>query len=219
MKRLALAVFADVLTFSRGGALGIVAGTLVVVVVYQRNLRRPLLSMLGGILSGAIVAAAWGFGAHSFDLYRPGSLSSAGYAGGVGSRSELWHAALRLWLKRPWLGIGAGNFELELPEVGLYGVRTHPNSLYIESLVEGGIPLFAATLWLTWTSIVTFVRDRVRSPLIAGALAASAALAVHQVVDFLTFYPKVGGFWWIVLALGAAELARVNASKKEPACA
>lgn len=219
---IALATFADVLTFSRAGALGVIAGTLAIVLIYRRNLRAPLSSMFAGVVSGAIVGVAWGFGVHSFNLYRPGNLSSVlsspSYAGRVGSRSELWHAALRLWLRHPWLGIGADNFELELQSVGLNGVRTHANSLYIESMVDGGVPLFAATLWLTWTSIATFVRDRAQSPLIAGALAASVALALHQVVDFLTFYPKIGGFWWIVLGLGAAELARVNALKKAPAC-
>jgi O-antigen ligase len=79
--------------------------------------------------------------------------------------------------------------------------------LYLQSLVEGGIPLFAATLWLVFTSIGTFVRKRMESPFVVAAFAASVALALHQVVDFLTFYPKVGGEWWIVLALGAAELA------------
>lgn len=216
---ISLGVFADVLTFSRGGAVGAIAGTITVMLIYRRNLREPLVAVLAGVGSGIAVAAAWGLGAHSFDLYRPGSLSTAGYAGGVGSRSELWKAALHLWLRRPWLGIGAGNYELELPQAGLRGIRTHANSLYVQALVEGGLPLLAATLWLTWTSIATFVRDRAQSPLIAGALAASIALAVHQVADFLTFYPKVGGWWWIVLALGAAEFARVNALKNETACA
>jgi hypothetical protein len=28
-------------------------------------------------------------------------------------------------------------------------------------------------------------------------------LALHQIVDLLIFYPKIGGMWWILLALGA----------------
>jgi O-antigen ligase len=90
--------------------------------------------------------------------------------------------------------------------------------LYLQSLVEGGIPLLAATLWLVYTSIGTFVRQRMESPFVVAAFAASVALALHQVVDFLTFYPKVGGEWWIVLALGAAELA-VPAHARSAACA
>jgi hypothetical protein len=41
-----------------------------------------------------------------------------------------------------------------------------------------------------------------------GALAASVALALHQVVDYLVFYPKVGGAWWLLLGIAAAALSR-----------
>jgi O-antigen ligase len=102
--------------------------------------------------------------------------------------------------------VGAGNYELLLPTVGLKNIRTHSNSLYIQAWVEGGIPLLLATLGLVYASIATFVRDARSSPFIAGALAASIALALHQIVDYLVFYNKVGEWWWVILALGAAEL-------------
>jgi len=213
-----LAVFADILTFSRGGQIGILAGMLVIGIIYRRNLRFALAAAGAGVVSGALVAAAWSADAHSFGLFRPfWNLSDSGYAGGVGSRAQLWRAAVRLWLQHRWLGVGAGNFEFELRDAGLRGIRTHANSLYLSSLVEGGLPLFAATCWLTFVSVAAFVRDRAESPLIAGALAASVALAIHQIVDYLTFYPKVGGTWWIVLALGAAEIARLGSRQKEMA--
>lgn len=126
---------------------------------------------------------------------------------GVGTRPELWRAAIILWKQHPLFGVGAGNFELEIAQTGVRGVRTHANSLYLQALVEGGIPLFAATLWLVFVSITTFLRERLESPFVLAALAAGVALGLHQVVDFLTFYPKVGAQWWIVMALGAAEIA------------
>jgi O-antigen ligase len=127
-------------------------------------------------------------------------------SGGVGTRSQLWHAAITLWRQHPIFGVGAGNFELDIPQTGLKGVRTHANSLYLQALVEGGIPLIAATLWLIYASIATFVREVLESPFVAAALAGSIALALHQVVDYLTYYPKVGIEWWVVMALGAAQL-------------
>ena len=72
--------------------------------------------------------------------------------------AELYSAAVRLWLAHPFLGVGAGNFELEISETGIYGVRTHANSWYLQSLVEGGIPLAAATLALVAVALTTFAR-------------------------------------------------------------
>ena len=209
-----LIVLADVLTFSRGGALGAAAGVLTVAVTLRRHIARPLTCMAAGLAAG--IGAA-GFLAHSLVFFRLYDFSDSSYAGGVGTRSKLWHAAFALWRQHPVFGVGAGNFELEIPLTGLRGVRTHANSLYLQSLVEGGIPLFAATLWLAYVSIVTFMRDRLRSPFVLAAFAGSIAIGLHQVVDLLVFYPKVGGWWWIVLGLGAAQLA-APVRAREPVC-
>ena len=214
-----LAVLADVLTFSRGGALGVTAGIITVAFTLRHRIRRPLLGMAAGL---AVGIAAAGFLAHSLVILRLYDFSDSSYAGGVGTRSKLWRAAFLLWRQHPIFGVGAGNFELEIPLTGLRGVRTHANSLYLQSLVEGGIPLFAATLWLAYVSIATFVRDRMRSPFVLAALAGSIAIGLHQIVDLLVFYPKVGGWWWIVLGLGAAQLAapaRTSEPAPQTACA
>ena len=105
------------------------------------------------------------------------------YAGGVGNRDELWRAAWRMFLAHPLLGAGAGNSELDLPKFGVYGVRTHANSWYLQSLAEGGVVLFGATLALIGASIGAFLRRpfvaslRAQPPWVLAAIAASVALA------------------------------------------
>jgi len=208
---LGVAAFALVLTFSRSGIIGAGVAVAVIAVVY----RRAALAMLAPVgiaaLAGIGVAGIWAETAHTaasnlLRISTGSALAATGYSGGVGSRSELWHAAFALWKRHPIFGVGAGNFELDLPQVGLTGVRTHANSLYLQALVEGGLPLFAATVYFVSVSIASFVRRAAASPLVAGALAASIALALHQIFDYLIFYPKVGEMWWLVLALGAACL-------------
>lgn len=208
-----LMVLADMLTFSRGGLIGAAAAIATVMAVARSNRGAALAPIAAGIAAGLGATILLGVIAGSLGMLRWWNYEST-YAGGVGTRPQLWHAAIVLWKQHPLFGVGAGNFELDIPLTGLRGVRTHANSLYLQSLVEGGIPLFGATLWLVYVSISTFVRERLESPFVLAALAGSIALALHQIVDFLTFYPKIGGEWWIVLALGAAELTvfvRVNA--------
>lgn len=206
---LGLTVCADILTFSRAGivSLGIVIGVLAL--WGGRRAWPALKPALLGAIAGALGTIWWAIYAHTPGVLRV-SLAPSAYAGGVGNRDELWRAAWRMWRDRPLLGVGAGNYELVLPQYGVYGVRTHANSWYLQSLAEGGLVLFAATLALVAATIRAFVqrpfvqRLRAQSPWVAAALAASVALACHQLVDNLVFFPKVGGAWWLLLGIGAA---------------
>lgn len=200
-----LCAAADVLTFSRGGAIGALAALITLWFVARPALLARARGLAAGGVAGGIVASVWGALAHTFGLSRFWDLSPSAYGGGVGTRPLLWRAALQLWREHPLLGIGAGNFEREVPQNGLTHIHTHANSLYLQALVEGGMPLLAATVYLLAVSIVSLARRAVRAPLAAAALAATIALAAHQSVDLLVFYPKVGAWWWMTLAFGAAD--------------
>ncbi|HEV3092326.1 MAG TPA: O-antigen ligase family protein [Candidatus Cybelea sp.] len=208
---LGLIVLADALTFSRAGIASLLAVVAVLVAWSGRRAWPSLRPAVFGAIAGLLGAAWWAFYAHTPGVLRV-TLAPSAYAGGVGNRSELWAAALRMWRDRPLLGVGAGNFELDLPRYGVYGVRTHANSWYLQSLAEGGVLLFLATLALIAAPFAAFlrapvvVRLRAQSPWVAAALAASVALALHQVVDDFVFFPKVGGAWWLLLGVAAAAL-------------
>jgi O-antigen ligase len=200
---LVLATCADVLTFSRSGLLALAVVVAIVLLVQGRAALWVLRPALAGFLLGVLGVAGWGIYAHSGNVFRV-SIESA-YAGGVGNRAELWRAAWRMWLAHPLLGVGAGNYELELPFYGAMGVRTHANSWYLQSLAEGGVLLFLATVALITSTIVTFARNvRARSPWATAALAATVALALHQIGDYLVFFPKIGDTWFVLLGIGAA---------------
>jgi len=206
---LGLVVFADVLTFSRAGIVSLLIVVAIVVLWAGRRVWPALAPAVVGAIAGAGGAVWWAIYAHTPGILRV-SLASSGYAGGVGNRGELWSAALRMWRDHPFFGAGAGNFELDLPQYGVYGVRTHANSWYLQSLAEGGIVLLSATLALVGASIGAFlekplvVRLRAQPAWVIAALAASIALALHQTVDDFVFYPKVGGAWFLLLGIAAA---------------
>lgn len=203
-----LGVTTDALTFSRAGAVGIAAGLALVVWLAWRRGRAA--SIARGALGLAVPAIA---------IAIPLVLARSGLAGaalrlsgadetnaenGLATRGVLWHAALRMFARDPGLGVGAGNFEFLTPTVGLVGVRTHANSLYLQSLAEGGIALFGAVVWTLAAALALLLRAP-RAPLAVGVAAGTLALVTHQLFDTLVFFPKVGDLWWLLLGIGAAR--------------
>jgi O-antigen ligase len=154
------------------------------------------------IVAGVLVVAGLAIGLEA----RFFSLAEVPQPDHLGTRAILWASALDLWRSSPLVGIGAGNFEFDLGMVGHPEVRTHANSLYLQALSEMGLVGLAATLFMIWTVIATFARSFSRRPLLVGVFAANIALALHQVFDYLWFFPKVGIFWAILLAIGVVEV-------------
>jgi O-antigen ligase len=126
--------------------------------------------------------------------------------GGTGSRQILWTAAVRMFKAHPILGVGAGNFELELAQYGAPPrVRTQANSLYLESLADGGVVLGLFTVLVALLPPLLLVRGpRTSLAFVVGIV--GFALAIHGLADDVTFYTKVGQCWWVVAGAGAATL-------------
>jgi len=200
-----LAALTDLLTISRSGIIGVALGVVVVLLVLRPF--RGVALRFGAVVAlvvvlGAAVALRAGVPAGYFSLDQtpqPGDH--------LANRSQLWHAAVELWRSSPIVGVGAGNYELDLPETGLNGVRTHANSIYLQSLAEEGLVGFATTLALFVVTIVTLARSGVRRPLVVGALGATVALASHQIFDDLFFFPKVASAYWLLVGVAVAEVA------------
>lgn len=192
-----------VLTFSRGGvlacvfALGIVAA-----------LRKPALdkfTLWGALTVIAVMAGAVALLLAGVIQFHSALSAAEAYNGGLGTRSGLWHAALRLWAISPVIGIGPGNFELVVSSI-IPGVRTHPNNYFLQVLAEQGVVGLGAFVFLNVVLVKECLRA-VRTPAGAAALAVILAMAAHQLFDGLLVYPKVGIVFFVVAAIGLAEAA------------
>jgi O-antigen ligase len=200
-----LAALTDLLTLSRSGIVGVAAGVFVVLLVLRPFTGAALRFAAGAalvVVLGVTLALRLGVPAGYFTLDQAPQAADH-----LANRSQLWHAAIALWETSPLVGVGAGNYELDLGQVGLAGVRTHANSLYLQSLAEEGVAGVIATVSLLVVTIVTLARSGVRRPLVVGALGATVALGCHQVFDDLFFFPKVATAYWLVVGVAVAEIA------------
>ncbi|HEX3469439.1 MAG TPA: O-antigen ligase family protein [Candidatus Elarobacter sp.] len=213
---IAIAAVTDVLTISRSGIIGVSLGVILVLLILRPfesiawRFAAAVVLLLGIGTAGAIWA---GVPAGYFSL---DPQTSAGDH--LANRAQLWRAAIALWQTSPVVGVGAGNYELDLSEVGLVDVRTHANSVYLQSLAEEGVVGVVATLAMFATVIVALARGA-RRPLIVGVLGATIALAAHQVFDDLFFFPKVASVYWLLVGVALAEVAAQRLSERGGAAA
>lgn len=206
----ALGVAALMLSQSRAGIAIVIFAYVALWWIDRPAARSVLGSMIVGLASGVAIVLHWfalatnqALWAWLNSIFGP-RLPEA--PGGVGTRGELWRAAIALFKRSPLTGIGAGNFELSLRSVGLPGVRTHANSLWLQTLAEQGALGLAALVAFAGASLRAALTGIRASWVARAAVLATVALFAHQLVDDLFFFPKIGMTWWLLIgaAVGAA---------------
>jgi putative inorganic carbon (HCO3(-)) transporter len=208
---------AMVLTYSRGGWIGMVLAMafmgLLLLLRLSRYLAAPLRRWLPPLLI-AIVVVALLIAAVKVEPLRVRLMSMA--AGREDSsnnfRINVWLAAIEMIQDRPWLGIGPGNSIFNL----IYPLYQQPRftalsaySVPLELAVETGIPGLLAALGIFITSLRIGFRELYRDCFLSlprlGAIAAVVGLAGHGVVDTIFFRPEVQISGWFLLATLAAK--------------
>lgn len=172
--------------------------------------RASAIPVAAGALAGVIITIVWFiFIAHASwsDIGQLFRFDIPGEPGGVGTRAQLWPAAIALFTRHPIFGVGGGNFELLLPTVGVVGVQTHAASLPLQTLAEQGIVGFIALLAFAVVALRETFRRAQTSSLALAAFLALAALLAHQLVDDLFFFPKAAALCWLLLGAGTAREA------------
>jgi O-antigen ligase len=215
---LVLGTLALVLTISRAGFVAFVLGaaTVLAVKLWPRHRKSILLSaavICAAVLIVTAIAAVTFPNAHLDRLF---GVSDA-YNGGLGSRAGLWHAAIVLWHGHPLLGVGPGNYELQVGSI-LPGVRTHPNGYFFQVLAEQGIAGLVILAAVILVPAFVFARN-LESRFAAAGIGVILTLNFHQLVDGLVLYPKVGLEYWALVALAAAAVTRKAANRTAPVTA
>ena len=209
-----------VLTFSRGGWLGFVAGgfALLVLLVHFWSVRfnafwrRWALPVLVGGAAAFLV-----FAVSALEPLRDRVMSI--FAGRSDSsnnfRINVWMAVIDMIKDRPFLGIGPGNDAFNR----VYPLYQQPRytalsaySVILEIAVEAGLIGLGVFFWLL---AVTFgqgwrqlqhLRDHqsLQAYWLIAALATMVGMLVHGLVDTIWYRPQVSILWWLMLALVAS---------------
>ncbi len=209
-----------VLTFSRGGWIGLVASFLVLLVLllywwsidmppFWRTWSLPILLISLGIVSVLAVLFVPPVRERVLSIFAGRGDSSNNF------RINVWMAAIEMIKDRPVIGIGPGNSAFNK----IYPLYQRPNftalsaySVFLEIAVETGLIGFVCFIWLL---IVTFNSGLVQLQrlrrqrnvqglwLIAGIVALVGMLG-HGLVDTVWYRPQVNTLWWLMVGLVAS---------------
>lgn len=226
-----------ILTFSRGGWIGLVVAFLAVMalLVYWKSGEMPrfwrtwsLPIVLGGLIGVLVVAVIFvePVRLRVFSIFADRKDSSNNF------RRNVWDAVFEMIRDRPIFGIGPGHASFNK----VYPLYQHPRytalsaySILFEVTVETGFVGLACFVWLI---IVTFntaflqvQRMRqlksVEGFWLIGAIAILLGMLAHGTVDTVWYRPEVNTLWWLIVALIASywtPLAQnqTNSSNLEP---
>jgi putative inorganic carbon (hco3(-)) transporter len=211
-----LAAFGVYASFSRGALIGLAIVPFVFLRGWRLWLAGPLLVLI--VLLSAPTAVRDRFA----------TLSSSGAE--VGTRTDIWRAALTIWEQHPVLGVGVGGFPLAYAATPIPGKLFLPNTvfqppphahnLFLNILAEQGIIGFVVFLLVILIALRACVRlragpERFERILGTGLLAALLAFMVHNLFDVTLFDSVTGPYVFVLLGLVAA--AGLMTSPRMPA--
>ncbi len=209
-----------VLTFSRGGWIGLVAGgfALVLLLVHWWSVRLPRfwriwsIPIVLGISVGLVLVAVM---AVEPLRDRVASIFMGREDSSNNFRINVWMAVIDMIQSRPILGIGPGNsaFNKVYPlfqQAGYTALSAY--SVFLEVAVETGLIGLGCLIWLLmvtftqgWMQLQRLRQLRHRDAFwLMGAIATMVGMLSHGIVDTVWYRPQVSTLWWMMVAIVAS---------------
>ena len=191
-----LIILADILTFTRGGYIALIASALIILPLVSKNTARKLIA---GILMFVCLLAivphtpVTGRFVSSFDTQE----------GSNQARISNWQQALKIISAHPF-GVGIGMYSLAVDSSADYRKPIYAHNLYLD--IAGELGIFSALIFI---SLLFFVfkffwkNSRGQAFFIAG-VASITLFGVHSLVESPLYSVHVLPLFLIIIALSAA---------------
>lgn len=208
-------LFALLLTNSRGGLISSSVGLLVALGVLEIDrFKRRIGYAIALSICALIALAAW--------LTQMGRIASEGVIDD--GRWHVYSLAAEAIGNRPWLGAGAGSFEMLFPslrtaDLSGWGVWDYAHSTILEIAFEMGLPVagmvtlaaLASIFLLVRRALKTDQRDRVSLAAIAGI---AVMTYLHSLIDFSLQIPGYSIPFGILIGCGLADATADRSSRR-----
>lgn len=193
-------LLADLLSFSRGGYIGLVAGLLFFPLVIMKNKKLNLKKILIGLALAVIFFV--------FIFKSPiGSRFLTSFNAKEGSnmgRIETWKQAADIIKNNP-LGVGLGNYALEVKATASYREPFYAHNLYLDIAAETGITNAIIWIALIVFSIKSFIKKSENNILWLGGAVSLVVFSAHSFFETALFSVQALPLLLIIIALSTAK--------------
>ena len=196
-----LIIVADLLTFSRGGQVGLFVGLVFMGIFAWAGLHKnykviTTIVFLSGLAILFVPSPISQRFLSSFDLNE----------GSNQGRLQMWQKASAVILDKPFLGTGIGNYPLEVVATATYRDPIYAHNTYLDIAVETGILNMSVWLGILILVAVGFWRKAKKERLFFFALVSLIIFATHSMVETAIYSPVVLSLFLIIISLNNMEL-------------
>jgi len=191
-----LIFLADVLTFSRGGYLGMVAGMLVLIFIFWDTFGKNYKITL--FLTSLIIFLT---------LIIPNPISERFFSsfnlkeGSNAGRIVMWKKAGEVIAQHPFFGVGIGNFPLEVNPLTNYRKPIYAHNTYLDIAAEEGILASLAWIGILSSSFLIFLKRSKKNILYLSAAISLIIFSVHSIVETGLYSPIVLTLFLLIISL------------------
>jgi O-antigen ligase len=202
-----------VLTLSRGGWIGCLAGLSFMAIALLTSPRFERKRLLGAIAVGALVVALVALVSTPV-VERVLTIAEEDQAASLSSRVIVWNGIYKMIPERPFLGTGPGTFATVFTQYQPPGLNARffmADNDYLQFISEVGLPLIAIIIWM----IIALYRKgfkKLKNPsrlsrwMTLGAMAGLTAILVHSISDFNLHIPANAILFVVLAAIVVAPL-------------
>jgi O-antigen ligase len=208
-------ILASLLTFSRGGYLGLAGGFIFLAIYFIPKINRKykiagaaiiiflgLFLIVPGPASTRGDASSTRGGPVSQRFFSSFNLSEGSNAG----RIKTWNQAIEVIARHPVFGVGIGNYPLEIKAVADYREPIYAHNAYLDIAAETGI--ITALIWmaLLFLAFRNFILKSKGNIFFLGAAAALVSFAAHSLVETPIYSPVVLTLFLILISFASANI-------------
>jgi O-antigen ligase len=198
----ALAIFlADIFTFSRGGYLGLFSGFIFVSVFFWNKIQKKY-KIATGIFLGLVFLV----------MLIPSPISQRFLSsfdtkeGSNKGRIVMWEKAIEIVIDNPVLGVGIGNYPLEVSAVSKYRDPIYAHNTYLDIAAETGIANAFVWILLIVSSAIVFWKKSAKEPVLFFAVISILVFATHSLVETAIYSPVVLTLFLLIISLSQIKI-------------